>query len=97
MGVYLVTTDSGVALGGSGRGLGVGVDVEELLGLDTSTSGFRIDGGWRFTRNLRHSLVFGWFGLRRDGENQVLDPIEVPPELGENQKCTPLIQRRAQK
>lgn len=64
LGVFISATDSSVRIG---TGLGVDIDVEELLGLDTETSVFRLDSYWRFTRNLRHRLDFTWFSFRRDG------------------------------
>jgi len=54
-----------------GSGIGVDVNLEDLLGMDTNTTVFRVDGTWRFTRNLRHRLDFSWFALRRDGSRQI--------------------------
>jgi hypothetical protein len=51
--------DSNVRLGV--KGLGLSVDAEELLDLDTSTSSFAADGFWRFTENRRHRLDLSWF------------------------------------
>ena len=50
------TTDSSVRLGLKGAALDV--DVEEILGLDTSTSSFAIEGYWRFMKRRRHRLDF---------------------------------------
>jgi len=56
--------------------------MEEFLGLDSSTSAFRIDGGWRFSKNKRHKLEFGWFTFNRDSSGTISEVITIPPELG---------------
>jgi hypothetical protein len=50
-GYFISNTNTDLSLG---SGLGVTVDVEELLGLDTTNSVFRVDTFWRFTENRRH-------------------------------------------
>ena len=67
--------DSNVRLGV--KGVGLSVDAEELLGLDTSTSSFAIDGFWRFTENRRHRLDFSWFLLHRSGTNTLGRDIDI--------------------
>ena len=67
--------DSNVRLGV--KGLGLSVDAEELLDLDTSTSSFAIDGFWRFTENRRHRLDFNWFLLHRSGTNTLGRDIDI--------------------
>lgn len=65
LGVFYSGTNSNVRIGLPG--VGVDVDVEEALGLETSTSVFRVDGMWRFTDNLHHRIDVSWFSLRRNG------------------------------
>ena len=55
-----------------GSGVGIDVDVENLLGMDSNTTVFRLDGAWRFTQNRRHRLDFSWYAFRRDG-NKTID------------------------
>ncbi|MBW1830073.1 MAG: hypothetical protein JRI74_11740, partial [Deltaproteobacteria bacterium] len=59
-------SNSSVRLGVKGAGLDV--DVEELLGLNTTTSSFAIDGYWRFMKRRRHRLDFSWLSFHRSGE-----------------------------
>jgi hypothetical protein len=68
LGVFISATDSSVRIG---SGLGVDIDVEDLLKLDTETSVFRLDSYWRYTQNRRHRLDFTWFSIRRDGATSV--------------------------
>ena len=81
LGANFVLNDSKVRLGG--EGVGVEVDVEEVLGLDTSTRTFRVDGFWRFTKKRRHRLDFTWYRNRRSGQGTldreiVIDDITIP-------------------
>ena len=80
-GGYLATLDSGVSLGGS-KGLGLKVDVEDLLGLKTTDTSFRIAGGYRLGKKRRHKLELSWFKFHREGENTIVEAIPIPPELG---------------
>ena len=65
-----------------GAGLGITVDVEDLLGLDTTNSVFRAKASWRFTDNRRHRLDFQWFSFRRDGGRTILDDIKFEDDNG---------------
>ncbi|MBL0057838.1 MAG: hypothetical protein IPP35_01650 [Elusimicrobia bacterium] len=64
LGGMLSKTDSVFRVG---SGLGVDVDFEKTLGLETKTTVFRAESGWRFTENRRHRLDASWFALHRDG------------------------------
>ena len=55
------------------KGLGVEVDVEDFLGMDTNSSVFKITGFWRFTDNRRHRLDLEWSSFRRDGYRTILE------------------------
>jgi len=72
LGYFIANTDTSIRLG---SGLGVSVDVEDLLGLDTTSSAFRVDASWRFTDNRRHRLDFQWFSFRRDGSRTIGEDI----------------------
>lgn len=81
LGSFISSTDSNVRL--SAKGVGVGIDVEEALGLDTTTTVFRVGGIWRFTDNRRHRADLAWFALRRAGDKTlgqdiVIDGVTYP-------------------
>jgi len=78
-GVFLSTVDSSFQLG---SGLGVVLEVEDFLKLDTTTSVFRIDTLWRFSKNRRHRLDLNWFYIRRDGKTQILQDITIEDDNG---------------
>ena len=81
LGSFVSSTSSNVRL--SANGVGVGIDVEEALGLETTTTVFRAGGLWRFSDNRRHRADLSWFALRRDGHRQlgqdvVIDGVTYP-------------------
>lgn len=79
-GYFLSTLDTSLRLGGS---LAVDIDLEDLLGLDTSNSVFRFEGLWRFTDNRRHRLNLSWFSLNRESSLRILGDITFENEAGE--------------
>jgi len=75
LGGFSTAINSDVSLGA--KGLGIEVNVEDALDLDSSVSVFRVDGLWRFTRNLRHRLDLGWFDISRDSSTTLLRDITI--------------------
>ena len=74
LGVFLSDISSDLRFG---SGIGVDVNVEDLLGMESSVSVFRVDGSWRFTQNLRHRMGFSWYALRRNANKQVLQDFTI--------------------
>lgn len=70
VGGFLNAVDSNVMLGA--EGVGLNIDIEELLGLESQTTVFRAAGFWRYTENRRHRLDLSWFAVRR-GTDHVID------------------------
>jgi hypothetical protein len=64
------------------KGLGVKVDAEEALGMDTTTSVFKFKGFWRFTDNLKHKLGFEYSAYRRDGNRTILEDFTIEDGQG---------------
>ena len=75
LGGFVTSLDSDVNLGA--KGLNLEVNVEDALDMDSSVSVFRVDGFWRFSRNLRHRLDLGWFDISRDASTTLLQDIEI--------------------
>jgi hypothetical protein len=78
-GYFIANSDTDLSLG---SGLGLTVNVEDLLGLDTANNVFRIDGSWRFTDNRRHRLDLTWFSFRRDASTTPLQDIPIRDDDG---------------
>ena len=70
LGGFITAINSDVSLGA--KGLNLEVNVEDALDMDSSVSVFRVDGLWRFSRNLRHRLDLGWFDISRDASTTLL-------------------------
>ena len=60
-----------------GSGIGVDVDAEELLDLDSSGNVFRVSGLWRFGDNKKHRIDLSWFAFNRSGSKTVAQDIEI--------------------
>jgi hypothetical protein len=82
LGAYFATLDTGFRLGIGNIGLGITLDAEDFLGLDTTNAAFRIDGGYRFGKSRKHKLEASWFQFHRDAEKVLTEDVELPPELG---------------
>ena len=69
------TTDSSVRLGVNG--LGLAVDVEDILNLESTTSTFAVQGYWRFMKRRRHRLDFSWLAFHRSAETMLGRDITI--------------------
>lgn len=79
LGVFLSALNTSFRIG---SGIGVNIDVEEALDLDSSDTVFRADAMWRFTDNRRHRLDFTWFSFRRDGSRTIGQDITIEDKDG---------------
>ena len=79
LGVFLAGLDSSIRIG---SGIGVDIDVEKALDLDSTNTVFRTGALWRFTSNRRHRLDLIWFSFRRDGDRQILEDIPIEDDDG---------------
>lgn len=71
--------DSSLRYGVSG--VGVEVNFEDLLGLDTSMFVFKTDASWRFSENLRHRLDVGWFAINRESSTVLEQDVKFGDTL----------------
>lgn len=78
LGYFLTALDSSIRLG---AGLGVDIDVEEALKLDSNLSVLRLDGMWR---RGKHRLDLGWYALHRSAGRKLARDIIVEIEDGED-------------
>ena len=66
LGGFFVDLSSDVRIGSKTLGVGTDIDVEDALGLDSSTLVFRSDALYRFGKSRRHRIDFTYFDLSRD-------------------------------
>ncbi|MBC2709820.1 MAG: hypothetical protein HGJ94_02030, partial [Desulfosarcina sp.] len=80
LGVFLSALDTSFRIG---SGVGLDIDVEEALDLDTSDTVFRTEAMWRFSENRRHRLDFSWFSFKRDGNRLISEDITFEDKNGD--------------
>ncbi|RLC01805.1 MAG: hypothetical protein DRH90_15365 [Deltaproteobacteria bacterium] len=66
-----------------GAGLGVEVNLEDALGMESETQVFRLESYWRFTDNRKHRADFSWFSLHRTAFRKITEDITVQPPEGD--------------
>ena len=77
MGGFLSNYNSGISFGSEQLGIGVHIDLEDALGLKTSTFGFRGNASYRIGKNKRHAVSFGYFGIFRNSHKVLETELEV--------------------
>ena len=75
-GGYLTDITTEVRIGSDALGIGLSVDLERALGLETSSFIFKADGLFRFGKKQRSFVGFGYFGLTRKSEKVLATDIE---------------------
>lgn len=80
LGGFFSTLDTSFRVG---SGIGLDIDVEELLDMDSTSTVFKIGGSWRFSDNKKHRLDLSWFAFHRDGSVTVGQTIEIEDRNGE--------------
>ena len=62
-----------------GSGLGVEVNLEDALGMESDTQVFRVETYWRFTKNRKHRVDLSWFSLKRTASRTITEDITIEP------------------
>jgi len=75
LGAFASGSESDIRLGVSD--VGVTIDVEDVLGMASTTTVVRSDMNWRFTDNNRHRANFSWFAIRRDADTTLGQDITI--------------------
>jgi hypothetical protein len=76
-GAFLTDVESSFRIGVDNIGLGINLNVEKFLGLDSTNRVFRFDGGWRLSRNRRHTIDVSWFNLNRQGDKVLTEDLDI--------------------
>jgi hypothetical protein len=77
LGAFISSTDTNFRVG---SGVGISLDMEKILDFDSTNNVFRVDGSWRFTKNLRHRLDLSWFSYNLSGTKTA--EVDIPIEDG---------------
>ena len=62
------------------EGTGLDVSIEDTLGLDQSLLSLRVDGSWRFSKNLRHRFDVGYTFYNRSATREIQEDFELGDE-----------------
>jgi hypothetical protein len=68
---------------GSHSGIGLDLDAEDLLDLDSSSTVFKVGGLWRFSDNKKHRLDLSWFAIHRNGSVTVGSTFDIEDRNGD--------------
>ncbi len=77
LGSFISNNSSGLTIGSQQLGLGVVVNLEEALGLETNTAVLRGGLEYNFGKRLQHGLVLDYFKISRTAKKTLVDDIEV--------------------
>lgn len=82
-GGFVADINSDIRLGLNNAGTGIDVNLEDALGLKTTTSVFRIGATYRFGKTRRHQAEFSWFSMNRSasktlGQDVTIDNVVYP-------------------
>ena len=80
-GGFLAGMNDDIIFGSKQVGLGVSINLEDALGLKTSSLVLRSDASYRFGKRLRSSAKFSYYGLFRDSRKVLETEIEVGDEV----------------
>ena len=81
LGGFFADLSSDVRIGSKTLGVGTDIDVEDALGLESSTLVFRSDALYRFGKSRRHRIDFTYFDLSRDSTKT----LQADIDFGEKQ------------
>jgi hypothetical protein len=79
LGFFYSADNAGITLGSKQAGLGIVYDLEDALGLNTSSFVFRGDASLKFGKRHRSAVVFNYFGINRRANKT----LEADLELGD--------------
>ncbi len=68
---------------GSRSGIGLDLDAEDLLDLDSTRTVFKVGGLWRFSDNEKHRLDLSWFAIHRNGSATVDNTFDIEDRNGD--------------
>ncbi|MCB2218995.1 MAG: hypothetical protein KQI35_01280 [Bacteroidetes bacterium] len=77
LGGYAANINSNFRLGLDNLGIGLDIDFEEALGLETTAFTFNANAKYRFSKNRRHAASFRYFDFNRKATKTLQAEIEI--------------------
>jgi hypothetical protein len=81
LGGFIAVTNSDLRLGSQSSGVGIDVNGEDALGLDSSFTVFRADAVYRFTDNRRHRFDLSYVDLGRSATRTLQTEIQIKDQV----------------
>ncbi len=80
-GGFLASYNSGITLGSKQLGVGVLIDIEQALGLESSQFAMRGSAKYNFGKTLKHSITLGYFGIFRNAKKVLEEELDLGGEV----------------
>jgi len=81
LGGFVATFNSDLRIGSKSLGVGIDVNGEDALGLDSSLTVFRADAVYRFTSSRRHRFDLSYVDLRRSATRTLQADIQIKDRI----------------
>jgi hypothetical protein len=81
LGGYLANINSNFRMGLDNLGIGLDINFEEALGLESTALTFNANAKYRFSKNKRHAASFRYFGFSRKATKTLQANIEVNDKI----------------
>ena len=76
-GGFLTNYNSGISIGSKQLGIGFHIDLEDALGLKTTTFAFRGNVNYHFGKERKQTVSFGYFGINRNAQKTLDSELEI--------------------
>jgi len=76
-GGFFAAYNSGITFRSQQLGLGLVIDIEDALGIESTVFAFRSDANYRFGKTKKHVLTAGYFGIRRTANKVLSEELEI--------------------
>ncbi len=80
-GGFLASYNSGITFASQQLGLGIQIDIEDGLGIESSQLAFRGKAKYNFGKNKKHSATLGYFGIVRNSKKVLEKELDFDGEI----------------
>jgi hypothetical protein len=79
LGCFTSVDNTGITLGSKQLGMGIIIDIEDALGLETSSFVFRGTANYKYGKRNQHAIILDYFSINRNATKV----LETDPEFGD--------------
>lgn len=77
LGGFLAGVNTGIRIGSKQLGIGIDINLEDALGMETQNFVFRSDAMYRFGKKKKHSIKASYFSFTRSAKKVLESEIEI--------------------